>query len=156
GVALTSPAFFSTSLIRQVNFAQAGRIEVLKGPGTAAYGSDGMTGVINFISADPPSTPQGEASVEGGGAGFVRSMFSLGGRAGGQSVLVTGNFSRRDGRRDDPRSRQSGGVRWDALTHGGALFRTSVNVNRTDGTGSDEQTPEQFTARSSFNRYPIA
>jgi iron complex outermembrane recepter protein len=156
GIALTSPAFYSTSLIRQVNFAQSGRIEVLKGPGTAAYGSDGMTGVINFISADPPSGPQFEVSAEGGGAGFVRSMFSVGSRFGNQSLLATGNFSHRDGRRDDPRSRKSGGVRWDALTNGGVLFKTSVNVNRTNGTGSDDQTPEQFASRSRFNQYPIA
>jgi len=156
GVALTSPAIYSTSLIRQVNFAQAGRIEVLKGPGTAAYGSDGMTGVINFISPEPPTARQIDASIEGGGAAFRRSLLSVGGRFGGQSLLLTADFSARDGRRHDPRSRKSGGLRWDARTASGATFRTSVSVNRTDGTGTDDQNPVQFATRSSFNQYPIA
>jgi iron complex outermembrane recepter protein len=156
GVPLTSPAFYSTSLIRQVNYAQAGRIEVLKGPGTAVHGSDGMTGVINFISQDPPTSRQVDVSAEAGGAGYQRLLVSGGGTFGGQSLFGTLTISDRDGQRHDPSQRKSGSFRWTTLTRGGALFKSLVSVNRTDSTGTDDQTPEQFETRSDFNRYPIA
>jgi outer membrane receptor protein involved in Fe transport len=156
GVPLTSPAFYSTSLIRQVDYAQAGRIEVLKGPGTAVHGSDGMTGVINFITQDAPVGRQVEVSAEAGGAGYQRALVSAGGTFGRQSLLFTGTFSDRDGRRHDPSQRKSGSIRWTALTNGGALFRTLVSVNRTDSTGSEDLGPELFNSRSDFNPYPIA
>jgi iron complex outermembrane recepter protein len=38
------------------------RVEILKGPGSLAYGSDAMAGVINFINA--PTLPQGK--IDGG------------------------------------------------------------------------------------------
>lgn len=156
GVPLTSPAFYSTSLIRQVNYAQAGRIEVLKGPGTAVHGSDGMTGVINFITQDAPASRQVDVTAEAGGAGYQRVLATAGGTFGQQSLFGAGTLSDRDGRRHDPSQRKSGSFRWTSVTNGGALFKSLVSVNRTDSTGTDDQAPELFAARSDFNPYPIA
>jgi iron complex outermembrane receptor protein len=155
GVPLTSPAFYSTSLIRQVNYAQAGRIEVLKGPGTAVHGSDGMTGVVNFISRDAPVSPELEVSAEAGGAGYERLLVSGGGTFGAQSLFAALNLSNRDGRRHDPSARKSGSFRWTTVA-GDAVIKTYTSVNRTDSTGTGDQSPEQFAARSDFNPYPIA
>ena len=47
-------------------------------------------------------------------------------------------------------------MRWTALSQRGALFKSLVTINRTDSTGTNDQTPAQFASRSDFNRYPIA
>jgi len=42
------------------------RIEVVKGPGSALYGSDAMAGVINIITKDVPKKPTAEAGAQHG------------------------------------------------------------------------------------------
>jgi vitamin B12 transporter len=49
------------------------RIEVLRGPQSALYGSDAMGGVINIITRQGEGAPHGSASVEGGSYGTVHS-----------------------------------------------------------------------------------
>src|SRR5690606_22472160 len=82
GIPFTSPAFYSPNYVGLVNYAQAGQLEVLRGPGTAAYGSDAVTGVINFITAPAPLAPQASISIEAGAAGYTRVLASAGGTFG--------------------------------------------------------------------------
>jgi len=49
------------------------RIEVLRGPQSALYGSDAMGGVINIITRQGEGAPHGSAVVEGGSYGTVHS-----------------------------------------------------------------------------------
>ncbi len=156
GVPLTSPAFYSTSLLKLVNYAQARQIEVLKGPGTAAYGSDGVTGVVHFRTQDPPIAPSWTATIEAGGAGYRRALTSAGVTRGRHGLLGTLNVSDADGRRQNPYSRQSASAVWTTGVGASAALRTVGSVNLTSSTGTDDQTPEQFASRSSFNPYPIA
>lgn len=156
GVPLTSPAFYSTSLIKLVNYAQARQIEVLKGPGTAAYGSDGVTGVIHFRTQDPPIAPSWAATLEAGGAGYRRALGSVGATRGRHGLLGTLNVSDADGRRQNPYSRRSASAVWTAGVGSSGALRTVGSLNLTRATGTDDQTPAQFDSRSSFNPYPIA
>jgi vitamin B12 transporter len=57
-----------------------GRIEVVRGPMSALYGSDALAGVINIIKRD--DLRGGEAVFETGSAGYVSVNVSLGGRLG--------------------------------------------------------------------------
>lgn len=156
GIPFTSPAFYSTSMIGWVNYAQAGGLEVLKGPGTAVYGSDAVSGVINFLSAPPPVGPAASLSLEGGGAGYRRAMASAGTSAGSHAVSVDAMGYRTDGRRGNPQEKAAATLRWTAGELAGGSLRTIVTFNHRDGTGSDDQTPEQYRTRSSFNPYPLA
>lgn len=156
GVPFSSPAFYSTSQIKLVNYAQSAGVEVLRGPGTAVYGSDGLTGVINFRTQDPPVARQGDISLEAGGAGFRRVLGSGGGTLGRHGFHATLNYTEADGRRQDPWQRKSGALVWTASIGGGAFLRTVFSANDTHATGTDDQTPEQFATRSDFNPYPTA
>ncbi len=156
GIPFTSPAYYTTSQIGNVNFAQSGQIEILKGPGTAAYGSDAVSGVVNFVSAPAPATPGGQFTAEAGGAGYKRLLSSGGGTFGAHTLAAHFSAVDADGRRNNPYQGLSTSLRWTAATEGGAAFKTYVSFNRRDGTGTDDQTPEQYRTRSAFNPYPIA
>ncbi len=55
--------------LNQIPVSMIERIEVVKGPGSALYGSDAMAGVINIITRDPSEAPTGMA---GAGYGWYR------------------------------------------------------------------------------------
>ncbi|MGP1282204.1 MAG: TonB-dependent hemoglobin/transferrin/lactoferrin family receptor [Parasphingopyxis sp.] len=77
-------------------------LEVLRGPGSALYGSDGLAGVVSFQTSDPEDLLGEGRSV----TGSLRATYdsaseefsetaSLAGRAGGWSAMIA--YSRRDG-----------------------------------------------------------
>lgn len=58
--------------LNQVPVNMVERIEVVKGPGSALYGSDAMAGVINIITRKIPDTPSGTAGMSYGGYDVYR------------------------------------------------------------------------------------
>lgn len=69
------------------------RIEIIRGPASAIYGADAVTGVINIVLREPG---EGESSavIGGGNANTGRGTASLTGVAGGIAYRVTGGFER--------------------------------------------------------------
>ncbi|MEZ4828209.1 MAG: TonB-dependent receptor [Bacteroidia bacterium] len=53
-------------------------VEILKGSGQILFGPQTIGGVINYLTADPPESSAGSASVSGGEGGFFRGLFSYG------------------------------------------------------------------------------
>ncbi|MEM6382598.1 MAG: TonB-dependent receptor [Pseudomonadota bacterium] len=94
------------------------RIEVLRGPQSALYGSDAIGGVINIITRQAPNGLSATALVEGGSFDTHRQALSAGYGAANGSIFVhgghvsTNGFSRRDGNAEDDGARQwTGGFR---------------------------------------------
>ncbi len=156
GIPFAPPSFYVPALIGAVDFANTGRVEAMKGPGTAAYGMDAVTGVLNFVTAAPPLTPEADITLEGGPHEYRRAMLSAGGTFGRHGLRVTGGFADTDGRNSDPSRRISGSVRWDTDPGNGALLRTIVSYNRRDARMAGGQDPDQFANRVFFNPYPVA
>lgn len=76
-------------------------VEILRGPSSALYGSDGLAGAVSFITADPADFLEGGKTV----GGLVRSAYSsadnefaetaiLAGRSGAWSAMAA--YTRRD------------------------------------------------------------
>lgn len=73
------------------------RIEILRGPQSALYGSDAIGGVINIITKRPGGPPRLKASVEGGSYGTRRFNLSGGTSAGDFSIYSSGTYYATDG-----------------------------------------------------------
>lgn len=53
-------------------------VEILKGNGQIRFGPQTIGGVINYITADPPSSPEGLLQLRGGQGGFFSGLFQHG------------------------------------------------------------------------------
>jgi hemoglobin/transferrin/lactoferrin receptor protein len=96
--------FTDVSLVKQV--------EILRGPASALYGSDGLAGAVSFVTADPADLIGAESF-----GGFVTSQFSsednefaqtatLAGQSGDFSAMIA--YTRRDFSELDNRGRNDG------------------------------------------------
>nr|WP_249792586.1 TonB-dependent receptor [Bradyrhizobium sp. BRP22] len=73
------------------------RIEVLKGPQSALYGSDAMGGVVNIITKKGTGPAQFDVRTEGGSYGTASSSASLTGTSGPWSYAFTGSGQHSNG-----------------------------------------------------------
>ena len=96
GVPTRPTGFFNHNGLYEVDVAQASRVEVIKGPGSAVYGSDAIAGVVNSITAVPSDEFSAELGLEAGDYGWQKVTADLSGA--GLRWQFTGN--RNDGYRD--------------------------------------------------------
>ena len=73
------------------------RVEVLKGSGQIAHGPQTVGGLINFVTAEPPSKFHGELDLEGGQRGLLLGQASVGGSSRGQAVGWIVNYLHKQG-----------------------------------------------------------
>jgi vitamin B12 transporter len=73
------------------------RIEILRGPQSALYGSDAMGGVINIITRKRTGKLSASVGVEGGSYGTVAGNGVVGGSVGPLSLSVSGTAFSSDG-----------------------------------------------------------
>ena len=101
GVPVRGTGFCNVNQLFDSNFEQAGRIEVLRGPGTVLYGSDAQHGVINVLSAAPANGRETNAVIEGGANQYqrVKLDYSRGDDDGGFRIGFSG--ARDGGFKDD-------------------------------------------------------
>ena len=70
------------------------RIEIVRGPQSALFGSDAITSVVQLFSRGGTRSPQGDYSIEGGRFGSFRQQASLRGSL--RQLDVSNTFSRLD------------------------------------------------------------
>ncbi len=75
-------------------------IEVLKGVGTAVYGSDAIGAVVNVKSEEPSKVLKRNILLEGGSYGYFRIRSKLSDTKGKNTYLTAISFSRSDGWRE--------------------------------------------------------
>ncbi|MGL4241573.1 MAG: TonB-dependent receptor plug domain-containing protein [Beijerinckiaceae bacterium] len=73
------------------------RIEVLRGPQSALYGSDAIGGVINIITKRGAGKPTFSLAIEGGSYGTISTALTGAGAIGPWSFAFAGTFQKSDG-----------------------------------------------------------
>jgi outer membrane cobalamin receptor len=115
--------------LSQVPLVDVERVEIVRGPQSAVFGSDAIGGVVQIItnrcavrSQSEPSCDRVEASIEGGSLGSARARGAAAGARGGFTWSTSGEHAQADGFRgtapatgepvsnDDGRVQHAGGA----------------------------------------------
>lgn len=134
GIPVRPTGFFNHNALYELNIPQAGGVEVIRGPGSALYGSDGIGGIVNVLSASPGERPELTLNSEGGSFGWFRF---LGSAQTGQTRLGKArldiNTTHSDGwRRQTGYDRRGGNLRWDYALDEDTTLKTIVGYTRID------------------------
>ena len=158
GVPTRSTGFFNHNALYEVNVPQADRIEVMKGPASALYGSDAIGATVN-VSTRAPADDGLTGSVEGGSHGFGRVLASYGAVSGRNGLRADVNVTRTDGWRDGTAyDRESATVRWDRALGAATRLRTIMAFSRIDQStaGSSAISREDYLTNPTVNYTPIS
>jgi len=159
GVPTRSTGFFNHNALYEINIPQADGIEVIKGPGTALYGSDAIGGVINVSSGKVPARSQYGATIEGGSYGFKRALLSGGTTRGMNGIRLDLNLSDSEGWRNNTAyQRQSATLRWERRIGSTSLLKTVFAWSNIDQepAGASAISEEDFKADARTNYTPIS
>jgi iron complex outermembrane receptor protein len=158
GVPIRSTGFFNHNAMYEINVPQADRVEVIKGPGTAVYGSDAIGGVVNVLTRAPSVRPEGSLQVEGGRYRYLRTLGTASNTFGRDGVRADLNLTRSDGFRDAASyQRQSVTLRWDHAAGSGFSVKTIAAFSHIDqpSDGGSELTRADFDSSVAINYTPI-
>jgi len=135
----------------ELNYEQAGAIEVLRGPGSAMYGASAVHGIVNTLTPRVAEMPEYAAGLEGGSDSFVRMRFGLAKQLDGWGIGAYGLGT------DAPGWRDSSGVKeaklnllGDGEVGGGTLSL------RAAGTVLNQETAGFITGYNSYKDEDIA
>ncbi|MFM1989698.1 MAG: hypothetical protein RJA99_2655 [Pseudomonadota bacterium] len=160
GIPIRPTGFFNHNALFETNLPQAGGVEVVRGPGSALYGSDAIGGIVNVLTRAPSARPSSDARLEAGSFGWRRLL--VGGDTGSGTLgALRGdlNLTRTDGWRDATAyDRRSASLRWDAGLGDATVAKTVLAFSRVDQqTGANSPLPlADYLDRPTTNYRPIA
>jgi outer membrane receptor protein involved in Fe transport len=96
GLPIRPVGFCNVNGMFEVNYEQAGALEVLRGPGPALYGANAVHGIVNVLSPTIASLPQARLGLQTGADDFRRVALA-GSQAFGESRLGVYGIATRDG-----------------------------------------------------------
>jgi len=96
GIPLRAAGFCNVNELFESFAEQAGRIEVVRGPGSVLYGSNAMHGIINILSK-PVGDASSSASMEAGSWGYLKLNTTGAYQSGNTGLRVTGSVMRDGG-----------------------------------------------------------
>lgn len=96
GVPTRPAGFCNVNQLFELNIAQASQIDVLRGPGTVAHGSNAMHGAIEITTPGTTDKKPNELSLEVGSDDYKRGLFSAAGEHMAVQLNVTDAGSFRD------------------------------------------------------------
>jgi outer membrane receptor protein involved in Fe transport len=133
GVPIRSTGFFNHNALYEIDIPQSAGIEVIRGPGTALYGSDAIGGIINVLTRTPPTKPTFSTLGELGSFGWRRLLLDGGNAYTDDSWRGDLNLTHTDGWRDKTAyDRQSGVARWDRALGSDASLKTVLGFSHVD------------------------
>ncbi len=100
GIPLNDPSGFVSDFF-DVDWATVKRVEVLRGPAAAFYGSGSSGGILNILTRDGGSQKiAGTGFITAGSFGFFKGLAEAGGTAGPMNYRLSGSYMSGDGYRD--------------------------------------------------------
>ena len=160
GLPIRATGFFNHNALYEINLPMAGRIEVIRGPGSALYGSDAIGGIVNVLTSRPAPDAGIRTHAEAGSFGWRRVLAQVDSGEGPHGALRADlNLTRTDGWRERTAyDRTSGTLRWDATGIAGGQARTVLAFSRIDQqTGANAPLPEaDYRSDPRRNNFPIA
>ena len=100
GIPLNDPSGYVSDFY-DVDWATVRRIEILRGPAAAFYGSGSSGGILNILTRDGgPEPVSGDAYLVRGAYGLKKGLGEMGGTTGIMNYDVTGSMLSGDGYRD--------------------------------------------------------
>lgn len=159
GIPIRSTGFFNHNALYEINLPQSGGIEVIRGPGTALYGSDAIGGIVNVLTRTPPAKAEASAFGEVGSFGWWRFLGGGGNARGDDYWRADLNLTHTDGwRAKTAYDRTSGTARWDRDLGGSAALRTILSFSKIDQeTGANSPLPlADYLDNPTKNNLPIA
>ncbi len=134
GIPTRATGFFNHNALYEVNIPQAGSVEVVRGPGSALYGSDAIAGTVNIITRAPGKTNGVETSIETGSFGWNRLLVdgTFGANPDG-GLRISINRSHSDGwRQQTGYDRTSANFRWDQVINEQIFAKTILGFTSID------------------------
>jgi len=92
--------FCNVNEMFELNYEQAGAIEVLRGPGSAMFGASAVHGIVNALTPRVADLPQFSGGLETGSDSFRRMRFVLGHEMGDWGIGAYGIGTNAPGWRD--------------------------------------------------------
>lgn len=155
GIPTRPTGLFNHNGLYEINVPQADRIEIIKGPGSALYGSDSIGGIINSITKPSPDKKEFEINPEYGSYGWKR-LLATGGAPINKDLgfRVDLNVTDNDGYRDESEySRYSTTGRLDGFIGDNTQFKTILSYTHVDQDGVSGLEESDYTNNTKKNLY---
>ncbi|MGJ3232841.1 MAG: TonB-dependent receptor [Oceanicaulis sp.] len=158
GIPLRAPGFANINGLMEAADGLAGRIEVIRGPGSAVYGSNALHGLVNVITPDPEVAGR-LLELEAGSFGRARVRAYAGGETRFGAAWVGASVRREDGWREDAglmRAAIQGRADWTTGATDWSLRGTLIDIDQETATFVDGFKAYEDEALSQRNADPLA
>jgi iron complex outermembrane recepter protein len=140
GIAVQSSGFFNHNGLAYTSFENADNVEVLKGAGSALYGSDAVAATINVNSLEKPSKQlEREVKTTVGSFGFYSAKAEMSDTLDEKSAYRANvSYSTEDGYREHTSyDRVEANLRYDYKYNDENILKTIFNYTKTDAEQAD-------------------
>lgn len=144
GIPVRATGNFNHNALYELNLPSAGGVEVVRGIGSALYGSDAIGGIVNVLTRTPKESRGADLSVEAGSFGWGRLLGGIdSGRLGQSTLRADLNLTHSGGWRDRTAyDRQSINLRWDYERDNYTVIKTIFGATHIDQeTGANSPLP---------------
>lgn len=133
-IPVQSSGFFNHNALAYTNFETAASTEVLKGAGTALYGSDAVAATVNVQSKTPSKLRETTVSTKGGSDGYYHAYVQTSDSINRKSSYRIGiGRTTNEGWRDHTQySRHETMARYDYIINDNNTLEASFSANETD------------------------
>lgn len=150
GVPTRPTGLFNHNALYETNVPQADRIEVIKGPGSALYGSDSIGGIINSITKPSPDKKEMKVNPEFGSFGWKR-LLATGGAPGFRLDL---NLTDNDGFREEAKySRYASTARLDGFLGDNTAYKSILTYSQVAQSGISSLKEDDYKNNTTKNTY---